>query len=115
MTDKQRQRTAVIIGTPKNHRVDFLDLTYIGAGIGGVATAARLAKAGFKVTVLEKNDFTGGRCSLIHHNGYVRDTRLHIAPLILLTTPQIAFRPRAFPFTSPSLFFRNIYRPRYIP
>jgi phytoene dehydrogenase-like protein len=40
--------------------------------VGGVATAARLAKAGFDVTVLEKNDFTGGRCSLIHHEGYVR-------------------------------------------
>ena len=43
----------------------------IGAGAGGIATAARLAKAGFKVTVLEKNDFTGGRCSLIRHDGYV--------------------------------------------
>jgi monoamine oxidase len=38
--------------------------------VGGIASAARLAKAGFKVTVLEKNDFTGGRCSLIHHDGY---------------------------------------------
>ena len=43
-----------------------------GAGAGGVSTAARLAKAGFKVTVLEKNDFTGGRCSLLHHEGWVR-------------------------------------------
>jgi phytoene desaturase (3,4-didehydrolycopene-forming) len=42
-----------------------------GAGVGGVATAARLAKAGFEVTVLEKNGFTGGRCSLIHREGYV--------------------------------------------
>jgi heterodisulfide reductase subunit A-like polyferredoxin len=43
-----------------------------GAGVGGVATAARLAKAGYRVTVVEKNGFTGGRCSLIHDNGYVR-------------------------------------------
>ncbi len=43
-----------------------------GAGAGGVATAARLAKAGFDVTVIEKNMFTGGRCSLIEHEGYVR-------------------------------------------
>jgi monoamine oxidase len=44
----------------------------IGAGVGGVAAAARLATAGWKVTVVEKNDFTGGRCSLIRENGYVR-------------------------------------------
>ena len=44
----------------------------IGAGAGGVATAARLAAAGWQVTVVEKNDFTGGRCSLIRENGYVR-------------------------------------------
>ncbi|KAI9837937.1 MAG: hypothetical protein M1837_002645 [Sclerophora amabilis] len=52
----------------------------IGAGVGGVATSARLAKAGFKVTVLEKNDFTGGRCSLIHHEGY----RFDQGPSLLL-------------------------------
>ncbi|EEU37065.1 uncharacterized protein NECHADRAFT_97347 [Fusarium vanettenii 77-13-4] len=52
----------------------------IGAGVGGVATAARLAKAGFKVTVLEKNDFTGGRCSLINHDGY----RFDQGPSLLL-------------------------------
>lgn len=39
----------------------------IGAGVGGVAVAARLAKRhGHRVTVLEKNEFSGGRCSLIH-------------------------------------------------
>ena len=43
----------------------------VGAGAGGISTAARLAKAGFQVTVLEKNSFTGGRCSLLHHDGYV--------------------------------------------
>lgn len=38
----------------------------IGAGAGGIATASRLAKAGYQVTVVEKNDFIGGRCSLLH-------------------------------------------------
>ncbi|KAF3918019.1 hypothetical protein ABW21_db0203563 [Orbilia brochopaga] len=37
----------------------------VGAGVGGCASAARLAKAGIEVTVVEKNDFTGGRCSII--------------------------------------------------
>ncbi|KAH8662292.1 hypothetical protein BX600DRAFT_382940, partial [Xylariales sp. PMI_506] len=51
-----------------------------GAGAGGIATAARLAKAGFRVTVVEKNDFTGGRCSLIRHGGY----RFDQGPSLLL-------------------------------
>lgn len=52
--------------------------TVPGAGVGGVAVAARLAKAGYDVTVLEKNDFTGGRCSLIHEQGYVRTECLSV-------------------------------------
>ncbi|KAI1424583.1 phytoene dehydrogenase [Xylaria sp. FL1777] len=52
----------------------------IGAGAGGIATAARLAKAGFSVTVLEKNSFTGGRCSLITHEGH----RFDQGPSLLL-------------------------------
>ncbi|KAH6646894.1 hypothetical protein BKA67DRAFT_639024 [Truncatella angustata] len=62
--EKPRQRTAIVIG----------------AGAGGIATSARLAKAGFDVTVLEKNSFTGGRCSLIHHEGY----RFDQGPSLLL-------------------------------
>lgn len=38
----------------------------VGCGVGGVAVAARLAHAGVKVTVVEKNSFSGGRCSLIY-------------------------------------------------
>jgi phytoene desaturase (3,4-didehydrolycopene-forming) len=54
----------LIIMSTKKH------IVVIGAGVGGTATAARLAREGFKVTVVEKNDFSGGRCSLIHHNGH---------------------------------------------
>ncbi|EPQ25729.1 uncharacterized protein PFL1_06723 [Pseudozyma flocculosa PF-1] len=42
----------------------------IGAGAGGTALAARLGRRGYKVTVVEKNDYGGGRCSLIHHDGH---------------------------------------------
>lgn len=42
----------------------------IGAGAGGTALAARLGRRGYSVTVLEKNSFGGGRCSLIHHDGH---------------------------------------------
>jgi phytoene desaturase (3,4-didehydrolycopene-forming) len=53
---------------------------HTGAGVGGISTAARLAKAGFSVTVLEKNDFTGGRCSLLHASGH----RFDQGPSLLL-------------------------------
>ena len=46
----------------------------IGAGIGGIATAARLARRGFQVTVLEKNEKPGGRCGNIHMDDYTFDT-----------------------------------------
>ncbi|PLB51385.1 phytoene dehydrogenase [Aspergillus steynii IBT 23096] len=42
----------------------------IGAGAGGIATAARLAQQGAKVKVIEKNDFVGGRCSTIEEEGF---------------------------------------------
>lgn len=46
----------------------------IGAGLGGIATAARLARGGFQVTVLEKNSTPGGRCSRLIRNGHRFDT-----------------------------------------
>ncbi|PHH59966.1 hypothetical protein CDD81_2325 [Ophiocordyceps australis] len=52
----------------------------VGAGAGGIQTAARLAKQGYKVTVLEKNDSVGGRCSLIYRDGY----RFDQGPSLLL-------------------------------
>ena len=45
---------------------------HTGSGTGGVAVAARLAKNGIRVTVLEKNNYTGGRCSIIEDEGYVK-------------------------------------------
>ncbi|PWY65988.1 phytoene dehydrogenase [Aspergillus heteromorphus CBS 117.55] len=52
----------------------------VGAGAGGVAVAARLANNGFQVTVVEKNGDIGGRCSLLHQNGY----RFDQGPSLLL-------------------------------
>jgi phytoene desaturase len=52
----------------------------IGAGIGGIAAAARLAKNGYDVTVLEKNDTPGGRCNQIVRDGH----RFDIGPTLFL-------------------------------
>ncbi|GAQ44823.1 hypothetical protein AtubIFM55763_005501 [Aspergillus tubingensis] len=52
----------------------------VGAGVGGISTAARLAREGFTVTVLEKHAFVGGRCSIIQRDGY----RFDQGPSLLL-------------------------------
>ena len=46
----------------------------VGAGIGGIATAARLARHGFDVTVVEKCEKSGGRCNRMTVDGYTFDT-----------------------------------------
>ena len=42
----------------------------IGAGVGGMATAIRLALKGFAVTVFEKNNAAGGKISSFNLNGF---------------------------------------------
>lgn len=42
----------------------------IGAGFGGLAAAALLAKDGYQVTVLEKNEQPGGRASSLNAKGF---------------------------------------------
>lgn len=46
------------------------DIAIIGAGIGGLTSAIYLADKGYRVTVCEKNDFAGGRCSQIMRDGH---------------------------------------------
>jgi phytoene desaturase len=46
----------------------------IGAGIGGITAATHLARAGFHVTVLEKNSHPGGRCDRFSREGHHFDT-----------------------------------------
>ena len=46
----------------------------IGAGVGGIAVAARLAKCGYRVTVVEKCEEAGGRCGRMEVGGYTFDT-----------------------------------------
>ena len=56
----------------------------IGAGIGGIAAAAHLARRGVGVTVLEKNSHPGGRCDRFSHEGHTFDSgpTLLVMPLL---------------------------------
>jgi phytoene desaturase len=56
----------------------------IGAGLGGLATAIRLATSGWRVTVLERNDRPGGKMGRHVSGDYVFDT----GPTIF-TLPQL--------------------------
>jgi len=56
----------------------------IGAGIGGIATALRLKKKGYQVTVIEANDYAGGKLHAMNLNGY----RFDLGPS-LFTMPHL--------------------------
>jgi phytoene desaturase len=52
----------------------------VGGGVGGLATAIRLAAAGHRVTLLEQRSTVGGRASELRVDGY----RFDIGPTLLL-------------------------------
>ncbi|WP_052273782.1 phytoene desaturase family protein [Arthrobacter sp. L77] len=55
-------------------RVGAKDVVVIGAGIGGLATSALLAREGHRVTLLEKRDEVGGRAGSWEQDGFRFDT-----------------------------------------
>lgn len=56
----------------------------IGAGLGGLAAAMRLGAKGYRVTLIDRLDATGGRGSSITQNGH----RFDLGPTIV-TVPQV--------------------------
>ena len=52
---------------------ESVDVIVIGAGIGGLTTAALLQERGFSTVVFEKNRFPGGSCSAFRKGGYTFD------------------------------------------
>lgn len=56
-------------------------VTVVGAGIGGLACGALLAKAGCDVQVFERNSFVGGRCSATERDGFIIDNFAHAFPM----------------------------------
>jgi len=50
------------------------DVVVVGAGIGGLGTAALLAKQDYKTLIVEKRDFVGGRFSSYEYEGFTLPT-----------------------------------------
>jgi phytoene desaturase len=59
------------------------DVAVIGAGIGGLCTAALLAHQGYRVVVVERMSSPGGRCS----TRWVKRYRLDVGVQMLLRDP----------------------------
>ena len=54
------------------------EVIVIGAGLGGLFSAALLSKEGMKVTVIEKNRKPGGGMQSYNRKGAVFDTDMHV-------------------------------------
>lgn len=62
-------------------------IAVIGGGLGGLASAVVLAARGHKVTLLEKNDWVGGKAAVLEEGGF----RFDMGPTIL-TVPRVLRR-----------------------
>ena len=51
-----------------------MNVVIIGAGSSGLACGIRLVNQGYDVTILEKNETPGGRCTRFQENGVTFDT-----------------------------------------
>ncbi|MBM3248545.1 MAG: NAD(P)/FAD-dependent oxidoreductase [Candidatus Omnitrophica bacterium] len=56
---------------------DEYDVIIVGAGIGGLVSGCYLAKSGFKVLIIEKNDKPGGYCASFKKGDFFFDACAH--------------------------------------
>ncbi len=65
------------VSTPACASTESFDVVVIGAGGGGLATAAKLARNGFSVAVLEQSYRVGGCMGMIRRGDYSMEIGLH--------------------------------------
>ncbi|XP_052574964.1 all-trans-retinol 13,14-reductase [Peromyscus californicus insignis] len=109
VTDKEARKKVLKQAFSVKRVPEKLDAVVIGSGIGGLASAAILAKAGKRVLVLEQHSKAGGCCHTFRENGLEFDTGIHyignmqegnIGRFILdqITEGQLDWAPMASPF-----------------
>ncbi|XP_062364039.1 all-trans-retinol 13,14-reductase-like [Cinclus cinclus] len=77
VTDQRARDRVLKQGFSVQRVPDQLDAVVIGSGVGGLAVAATLAKAGRRVLVLEQHDQAGGCCHTFQQHGIEFDVGIH--------------------------------------
>ncbi|XP_067825051.1 all-trans-retinol 13,14-reductase-like [Heptranchias perlo] len=77
VTDQEARKRVLHKGFTADKVPENLDAIVIGSGIGGLAAAAILAKAGKRVLVLEQHDQAGGCCHTFVKKGFEFDVGIH--------------------------------------
>ncbi|MEX0659033.1 MAG: phytoene desaturase family protein [Egibacteraceae bacterium] len=85
----------------------------VGAGLGGLAAAIRLAAGGIDVTVLERDDRPGGRAGRIERAGYTFDTGPSVLTMPALLDELFALNGESLADHLPLVRLDPAYRARF--
>lgn len=81
-------------------------ITVIGSGVGGLATAIRLRVKGYDIHVFEKNDYPGGKLTVLESSGF----RFDAGPSVF-TLPQLVTELFELAGKNPNDYFEYIRHP----